>query len=118
MLLVLAGHAAAIEPPYVAVKKSAHCDLEVDGSLTCRYAAGRDLEFLLRDIGDADARLRVVRSSESGDYLVDPEMVGGCVFVRHGRRGQDAGGSQFDYALVSSRNGFVYRALRECRLAR
>lgn len=116
-LLAAAAPAAAIEPPFDAVRKGADCNLETDGSLTCRYAAGRDLAFELRRIGEPQAHLVVQRSSESGDYRVDREMMGGCVFVRHGTRGQEAGGSSFAYALVSSRNGFVYRELRKCRQA-
>lgn len=117
-LVAAAAPAAAIEPPFAAVRKGADCNLEKDGSLTCRYVAGRDLAFELRRIGERQAHLVVLRSSEAGDYRVDREMMSGCVFVRHGARGREAGGSEFEYALVSSRNGFVYRALRDCRLAR
>jgi hypothetical protein len=117
-LLVVAGAAAAIEPPFEAVRRGAHCNLEIDGSLSCRYRAGRDLEFVLRRVGEPGVRLVVERSSDAGDYLVDPKMMGPCVFVRHGTRGQQAGGSEFEYAIVSSRNGFVSRALRDCRGAR
>jgi hypothetical protein len=48
VLVAAALPAAAIEPPFEAVRKAAHCNLETDGSLTCRYAAGRDLAFELR----------------------------------------------------------------------
>lgn len=113
-----ASAAAAIEPPYDAVKRGARCDLEPDGGLACRYRVGRDLEFDLRRVGERDVELRLIRSSEAGDYRADREMMGRCVFVRHGARGRDAGGSEFTYAFVSGRNGFVYQSLRECRLAR
>jgi hypothetical protein len=45
-------------------------------------------------------------------------MMSRCVFIRHGERGRAAGGSEFAYAFVSGKNGFVYRSLRDCRLAR
>jgi hypothetical protein len=110
--------AAAIEPPYDAVKHGARCDLEPDGSLACRYRAGRDLEFVLRRVGERKVELRLIRSTEAGDYRADAEMMAHCVFVRHGARGREQGGSEFTYAFVSGRNGFVYRGLRDCRLAR
>jgi hypothetical protein len=110
--------AAALEPPVEAVKRGADCNLRPDGSLACRYRAGRDLEFELRRIGEPDVALRLIRSSESGDYRADREMMARCVFVRHGERGREAGGSEFTYAFVSGKNGFVYRSLRDCRLAR
>jgi len=116
--LAAASAAAAIEPPYEAVRRGAHCDLEADGSLACRYRAGRDLEFELRRVGEPGVALRLVRSSEAGDYHADREMLGRCVFVRHGTRGRERGGSEFVFAFVSGRNGFVYRSLRDCRLAR
>ena len=116
--LAAAAAAAAVEPPYDAVTRGARCDLETDGSLACRYRAGRDLEFELRRVGERDVELRLIRSSEAGDYRADSEMTGRCVFVRHGARGREQGGSEFSYAFVSGRNGFVYRSLRDCRLAR
>ena len=116
--LAAAAAAAAIEPPYDAVKRGARCDLEPDGSLACRYRAGRDLEFELRRVGEPGVALRLLRSSEEGDYRADREMMGRCVFVRHGTRGREQGGSDFSYAFVSGRNGFVYRSLRDCRRGR
>ena len=66
VLVAAALPAAAIEPPFEAVRKGAHCNLETDGSLTCRYRAGRDLAFELRRIGERQAHLVVRRSSEAG----------------------------------------------------
>lgn len=117
-LLASAAATAALEPPYDAVRRGADCNLQPDGSLACRYRAGRDLEFELRRVGEPGVELRLIRSSEAGDYRADREMMSRCVFVRHGERGHAAGGAEFDYAFVSGRNGFVYRSLRECRLAR
>jgi len=117
-LLAAATAAAAIEPPYEAVQRGADCNLRPDGSLGCRYRVGKDLEFELHRIGERGVGLRLTRSSEAGDYRADREMMSRCVFVRHGERGREAGGGEFDYAFVSGRNGFVYRSLRECRLAR
>lgn len=117
-LLASAAAAAAIEPPYEAVRRGVDCNLRPDGSLACRYRAGRDLEFELRHVGERDVALRLIRSNEAGDYRADGEMMASCVFVRHGARGREAGGSEFAYAFVSGRNGFVYRSLRDCRLAR
>ena len=117
-LLASAAAAAAIEPPYEAVRRGADCNLRSDGSLACRYRAGRDLEFELRRVGEPGVALRLLRSSEAGDYHADREMLGHCVFARHGTRGRERGGSEFVFAFVSGRNGFVYRSLRDCRLAR
>lgn len=117
-LLASAAAAAGLEPPVDAVRRGAECNLRADGSLACRYRAGRDLEFELRRVGQPGVELRLIRSSESGDYRADAEMMSRCVFVRHGERGRAAGGSEFDYAFVSGMNGFVYRSLADCRLAR
>jgi hypothetical protein len=117
-LVCAAAPALAIEPPFEATRKGAHCDLEADGSLACRYRAGRDLEFELRRVGERGVELRLIRSSEAGDYRADREMMSRCVFVRHGERGREQGGSEFSYAFVSGRNGFVYPSLRDCRHAR
>jgi len=100
------------------VKRGVDCNLRPDGSLACRYRAGRDLEFELRDVGEPGVTLRLIRSSEAGDYRADRDMMSRCVFVRHGARGREAGGSEFTYAFVSGKNGFVYRSLRDCRRAR
>jgi hypothetical protein len=116
--LLVATAAAALEPPYEATRRGARCDLEPDGSLACRYRVGRDLEFALRRVGEPGTRLVLERSGESGDYRADREMMANCVFVRHGERGREQGGSEFAYAFVSATNGFVYRSLRECRQAR
>jgi len=118
LLLLAAAPAAAIETPFDAVSRGARCDLEPSGALACRYRVGKDLEFELRDVTKRVASLRVLRSSESGDYLADKAMTSNCVLVRHGRRGMELGGSEFAFAFVSGRNGFVYRSLRDCRLAR
>jgi hypothetical protein len=48
VLVAAALPAAAIEPPFEAVRRGADCNLETGGSLTCRYRAGRDLAFELR----------------------------------------------------------------------
>jgi len=116
--LAAASPAQAVDTPFAAVRQGARCDLEADGSLTCRYRVGRDLDFELRRVGEPDVALRLVRSSDDGDYRADAEMMSRCVFVRHGARGRVAGGSDFAYAFVSGRNGFVYGHLRECRRAR
>ncbi|MGH8722870.1 MAG: hypothetical protein ACREU4_12850 [Burkholderiales bacterium] len=100
------------------MQRGVDCSLRPDGSLACRYRAGQDLEFELRRVGEPGVELRLLRSSEDGDYRADREMMSRCVFVRHGARGREAGGSEFYYAFVSGRNGFVYRSLRDCRLAR
>lgn len=107
--------ADALEPPYEATRRGARCNLEVDGSLACRYTVGRDLEFELRRVGEPGVALRLLRSSEAGDYRADGQMMAHCVFVRHGADGHNAGGADFSYAFVSGRNGFVYRQLRDCR---
>jgi hypothetical protein len=100
------------------VKRGVDCNLRPDGSLGCRYRVGRDLEFELQRVGEADVRLHLLRASDAGDYSADRKLLGRCVFVRHGARGREAGGSEFYFAFVSGRNGFVYRSLRDCRLAR
>jgi hypothetical protein len=100
------------------VRRGVDCNLRPDGSLACRYRAGRDLEFELRHVGERRVELRLIRSSEAGDYRADGEMMSRCVFVRHGARGREQGGSEFSYAFVSGRNGFVYQSLRDCRRAR
>ncbi len=115
--LLFAAPAAAQETPYAATSRGAQCDLQPDGTLTCRYVVGRDLEFLLTHVAQPDVRLEIVRSDPEGEYSVDPLLNGRCAMVRYGKRG-GMGRSDYVYAAVSGRNGTVYRTLRECRLAR
>lgn len=116
-LLALAAPAQAIETPYDAARRGARCGLESDGSLTCRYRLGEGLEFTLTHVAQDGARLLWPRPASAGDYEAGP-MADGCVPVRYGALGLARGGSRFEHAFVSARNGFVYRSLRECRQAR
>jgi hypothetical protein len=115
--LLAAAPAAAQETPYSAASRGAHCDLELDGTLGCRYVVGRDLEFFLRRVARPDVRLEIVRSDPAGDYYVEPALISRCALVRFGRRNATPG-SDYAIALVSGKNGMVYRRLRECRLSR
>lgn len=116
--LLWATAVAAQETPYAATSRGARCDLTAEGTLSCRYRVGRELEFNLHRVAEPDVRLEIVRSGPEGDYTIDPVLQDRCVFVRFGRRGVAAGGSDFVFAAVSGRNGMVYRSLRECRLGR
>jgi hypothetical protein len=118
VLLALAAPAQAIETPFEAARRGARCGLETDGTLSCRYRVGADLEFDLAHVAQDDVRLRLARSDPDGDYATEREMIDGCVQLRYGALGLARGGSRFDHAFVSSRNGFVYRSLRECRASR
>lgn len=115
--LLAAAPAAAQETPYSATLRGAHCDLEVDGTLTCRYVVGRDLEFSLRRVARRDVKLEIAHSDPEGDYYVEPGLVSRCAVVRFGARSASPG-SGYAFALVSGKNGIVYRSLRECRLSR
>lgn len=116
--LAAALPAEALETPYDAVRRGARCDLVPDGSLRCVYSVGEDLRFELRRVGEPDVSLRILRSLEHGDFSADAEMMGGCAVVRHGPESMRSGGSWFDYAFVSGRNGFVYESLADCREGR
>jgi len=116
--LLCATPVAALETPYAATNRGAQCGLQPDGTLTCRYRVGRDLEFTLHRVAEPDVTLEIARSDPEGDYAIEPELHSRCVFVRYGKRGMALGGSDFVFAVVSGRNGMVYRSLRECRLAR
>jgi len=116
--LLCAAPAAAQETPYAATSRGAQCALRPDGTLTCRYRVGRDLEFTLQRVAEPDVSLEIARSGPEGDYTIDPFLHSRCVFVRYGKRGMAQGGSNYVFAVVSGRNGMVYRSLRECRLGR
>ena len=116
--LFCATPAAALETPYAAVNRGAQCGLQTDGTLTCRYRVGRDLEFTLVRVTEPNVSLEIARSDPEGDYAIEPELHSRCVFVRYGKRGMAQGASDYVFAVVSGRNGRVYRSLRECRLAR
>lgn len=116
--LLCAATAAAQETPYAATSRGAQCNLQPDGTLTCRYTVGRDLEFILSRVAQPDVSLEIARSDTEGDYTVEPTLQSRCVLVRFGKRAKAVGGSDFVFAAVSGRNGLVYRSLRECRLAR
>ena len=116
--LLSAAPAVALETPYAATSRGAHCALQPDGTLTCRYRVGRDLEFTLNRVAEPGVSLEIGRAGPDGDYDIEPAMNSRCVFVRYGKRGMAQGGSDYVFAVVSGRNGMVYRSLRECRLAR
>ena len=117
-LLLCAAPAAALETPFAATSRGAQCGLQTDGTLTCRFRVGRDLDFTLLRVADPDVSLEILHSDPEGDYVVETELNSRCALVRYGRRGMAQGGSNFVMAAVSGRNGMVYRSLRECRLAR
>lgn len=110
--------AAAQETPYAALSRGASCNLETDGSLGCRYVVGRDLEFLLKRVAEPVVRLEVVRERPEGDYVIERSVNGHCIYVRFGPGSGAPAGSGYLFATVSTRNGLVYRTLRECRLAK
>jgi len=116
--LLCAAPAAALETPYAATNRGAQCGLQTDGTLTCRYRVGRDLDFTLRRVAEPGVSLEIARSDPEGDYYIEPALMSRCVLVRYGRRGMAQGGSEYVFAVVSGRNGIVYRSLRECRLGR
>lgn len=108
----------AQETPYAATSRGASCNLDASGSLDCRYVVGRDLEFRLRRVAEPDVALEIVHSDHAGDYYVEPELVSRCAVVRYGERSFAVSGSNYVFAMVSGKNGMVYRSLRECRLSR
>ena len=116
--LLCAATAAAQETPYAATSRGAQCGLQTDGTLTCRYRVGRDLDFTLLRVAQPNVSLEILRSDPEGDYTIERSLQSRCVLVRYGNRGMAQGGSDFVMAAVSGRNGMVYRSLRECRLAR
>jgi hypothetical protein len=116
--LLCAAPAAAQETPYAATSRGAQCALQPDGTLTCRYRVGRDLEFTLYRVAQPDVSLEIACSDPEGDYDIEPTLQSRCVVVRYGKRAMAIGGSDFVIAAVSGRNGMVYRSLRECRLGR
>jgi hypothetical protein len=116
--LLFAAGVAAQETPFAATSRGAQCDLVPDGSLSCRYRVGRDLEFSLARVGEYNVKLDVVRSDPEGDYYLESALMDRCVLVRYGKRSLAVGGSEYVFAVVSGRNGTVYRSLRECRLGR
>jgi hypothetical protein len=118
LLLLAAAPAAALEPPYFAAYRGAHCNLEPSGSLTCRYRVGADLDFRLRRVAERDVKLEILRNTPEGDYQLQPELVDRCAVVKHGKRGLEGGGFEHNFALISGKNGLVYQTLRECRLSK
>jgi hypothetical protein len=116
--LLCAAPAAAQETPYAATSRGAQCALQPDGTLSCRYRVGRDLEFALNRVAEANVSLEIARSDPEGDYYVETSLQSRCALVRYGKRAMAVGGSAYVFAVVSGRNGMVYRSLRECRLGR
>jgi hypothetical protein len=116
--LLLAPPLAALEEPYGAVRRGTKCDLEPDGSLTCRYRVGASLEFILHRVGESGVRLRILREDPWGDYALDPVPHGSCLFVRYGWGVKPPTGEEHGYATISTVNGLAYRSLRRCIAAR
>lgn len=117
-LLGAAAPASAQETPYAALGRGAACNLDADGSLTCRYVVGRDLEFVLRRVAEPGARMEIVRERPEGDYVIERSVNGDCVYVRFGPGSGAPAGASYIFATVSKRNGMVYRSLQECRASK
>ncbi len=116
--LLSAAPAVALETPYAATSRGAQCALQPDSTLTCRYRVGRELDFTLNRVAEPGVSLQITRSDPEGDYYIEPALLSSCVLVRYGKRGTAQGGSDYVFAVVSGRNGMVYRSTRECRLGR
>ena len=116
--LLWAMAVAAQETPYAATSRGAQCSLQKDGTLSCRYVVGRDLEFSLHRVAEPNVRLEVVRNDPAGDYRIEPKLLDRCVLVRFGERDAAKSGAGYVSAAVSGKNGMVYHSMRECRLAK
>lgn len=78
--------------------------------LECTYKVGRDLEFVITDIGRHDAGILFIRSNLKGDYYAKFGLKHGCVIVTGDLMA-------LDWAFVSPRDGFVYRTWEHCQTA-
>jgi hypothetical protein len=82
-------------------------------SLGCQYIVGKDLEFAIDGIGSSGTMITIFRSNWDGDYYANFLLKYDCVTVKYGKKNLDLF-SLGDAAFVSSKNGKVYKTLKEC----
>ena len=85
------------------------------GSLHCTYKVGKDLEFSITNIGEADATIAVLRANIDGDFFLRVGMIHGCAIVAAGATApKSASLPETSDALVSPHTGRVVRTWAEC----
>jgi hypothetical protein len=81
--------------------------------LNCDYRVGRSLHFAILGVGQNDFTITVYRADSEGDYYVSTVGLHDCVIVRPARATRDL----VFVALVSPKNGKVYRDWPSCQRA-
>ena len=80
----------------------------------CTYRAGKDLQFTIAGIGQADVGSVFERSAYEGDYYASMGMAHGCVIVHNGKA---KGSILTELAFVSPKTGRAYSTWQDCQRA-
>lgn len=102
----------AADKAYEDTIKGKKC-IESNQQLSCKYKVGKDLEFTIDGIGLSGTMITIFHSNWDGDYYANYLLKYDCVTVKHGKKNHDLF-SLGDTAFVSSKNGKVYKTLKEC----
>ena len=86
----------------------------------CEYTVGKDLHFLIMNVGKPDAAVAFIKSSFNGDFYATFDLESGCIIVKRGKKGIKSDnfigeGSVTDNAFVCPRNGNIYKEQKECK---
>ena len=105
---------------YEVVLEGKSCRAVSTQSIECRYTAGKDLQFTIARIREAEASLSLLHSDRQGDFYADVGVYAGCIRVTRGAV-LDANAFTIvregatDVAFVSIRTGAVYRNAEDCQ---
>ena len=94
------------------------CKAASDGSLSCKYKIGNDLEFSIASVGEADAGISFLRSNFNGDYYARFGVMHGCVIITKGMAAPARSLPLDDYVFVSPKTGKIYKNWQECQVAK
>ena len=116
----LATEVTAAQSVFELAVKGASCKQNAQGNLLCKYQVGKDLEFSITAVGEADSGISFLRSNVDGDYFARFGVVHGCIIVAQGKATATATATsaRSEYAFVSPKNGRVYRTWQECQGAK
>jgi hypothetical protein len=124
MLCVVSGPTLSGEKSsYELVLAGKKCETSTwDQTLSCEYAVGTGLKFVIAGIGQPDTAVAFMKSSFDEDFYASFGLLHGCVIVNRGNKGVGRDdpmqpGGFADYAFVSPKNGKVYKRWDQCQAA-
>ena len=99
---------------YDEVVKGKTCKSSVSQSIECDYKVGASLVVTIAGVGEPYAGITMMKSDFNGDYYAGVGVLHGCIVVNMGTS-NPAFSMGVDAALISPKNGKVYRKWQDCQ---